>query len=98
MKTNDFVVLSKKAIKDFYGRPNRIEDFAVGGNPENLSSEQVIDFIDSYLGFENGKAVGIIASIENDTARVIFNCLIKKDVDFSYYNVKDLKVVKVRVV
>jgi hypothetical protein len=93
MKPNDFVVLSKKSIKDFYGRSDRIEDFAVGGNPENLTSEQVIDFIDLYLGFENGEAVGIIASIENNTARVMFECLIKENVDFSFYNVEDLKVV-----
>ena len=36
MKLGNKVKLTKKAIKEFYGRPERIEDFSVGGNLEEL--------------------------------------------------------------
>jgi hypothetical protein len=98
MKLNDLVVLSEKAIKRFYGRAARIEDFTVDRNPENLTSEQFIEFVDSYLGFENGKTIGVIGSIQNDIAKVIFYCPVKDRLDYKYYFFEDLKKLKVRIV
>lgn len=96
MKKGNMVVLSKKAIKKFYGRPERIEDFAVGGDLDNLTSEQVIEFMDMYRGFENGKGVGIIEKIANDTAKVTYYCPISVKFDYAYYLLEDLELMCIK--
>lgn len=91
MKNGSLVRLSKKAIKKFYGRLDRIEDFAVGGNLDNLTSEQVIDFMDIYQGFENGIGIGVIDTIKGDTAKVVYYCPISVMFNHSFYLLKDLE-------
>lgn len=98
LKVGDFVVLKKSAIKDFYGRPDRIEDFAVGGNLEALNSDQVIEFIDSYLGFENGQSIGIVDQVDISAIKVRYILTIKEGTDFMYYCQKDLKKINTVVV
>lgn len=94
MKLGNKVKLTKKAIKEFYGRPERIEDFSVGGNLENLSSSQVLDFIDSYLGFENGQNFGYVVGIRGGTVEVNYMGTISQKVDYMFYDKKDLKIVR----
>ena len=93
VKKGSLVTLSQKAIKEFYGRPARIEDFLVVGNLDNLTSNQVIEFIDIYLGFENGISIGTIERIDEDTAEVWYYCPISEKLDYSYYLLKDLETV-----
>lgn len=90
------VTLSQKAIKKFYGRPDRIEDFAIGGNLDNLTSEQVIDFMDIYRGFENGVGVGTINTINKDTAEVWYYCPVSVKFDYSYYLLRDLELMSLK--
>lgn len=90
MKKGSLVTLSQKAIKKFYGRPERIEDYAIGGNLDMLTSQQVIDFMDTYSGFENGVSIGIIKDIDGDVAKVSYYCPISVKFDYAYYSLKDL--------
>lgn len=94
IKVNDFVILKKQAVEEFYGRPERIEDFSSFGDLDHLTSEELIQFIDMYLGFENGKACGIVVNINKDTAKVLYQNTIRDGLDFSFYDLKDLKEVK----
>lgn len=96
MIKGNLVTLSQKAIKKFYGRPERIEDFAVGGNLENLTSEQVIEFMDLYRGFENGDGIGVIDKIANTTAKVIYYCPISIKFDYMFYELKDLELMCIK--
>lgn len=96
MKKGSLVTLSQKAIKKFYGRSGRIEDFAVGGNLDNLTSEQVIDFMDIYRGFENGDGIGVIDKIANDTAKVVYYCPISIKFDYSFYRLEDLELMCIK--
>lgn len=96
MKKGSMVTLSKKAIKKFYGRPERIEDFAVGGDLDNLTSQQVIDFMDIYRGFENGDGIGVIENMDDDTAEVWYYCPISVKFDRSYYLLKDLELMCIK--
>lgn len=90
IKQYDFVKLRKSARKAFYNRPERIEDFAVGGNLDSLTSEQVINFMDIYRGFENGKGVGVIEKIIDDTTKVTYYCPISVKFDYAFYLLEDL--------
>lgn len=96
MKKGSLVTLSQKAIKKFYGRPERIEDFAVGGDLDTLTSEQVIDFMDIYRGFENGEGIGVIKDINEDTAQVEYYCPFSVKFDYSYYSLKDLELMCIK--
>lgn len=97
MKKGNMVILSKKAIKRFYGKPERIEDFVPYNDLNHLTSERVIEFMDLYLGFENGKEVGIVDSVDRETVKVIYYCPISDKVDHSYYRILDLDKVKVKI-
>jgi hypothetical protein len=99
-ETGDFVILKKRAVKEFYGSGDRPLDF-VKGYPtwENFTSESFVDFIGTYLGFESGDMVGIVSGrgIDDNTIKVNHIDAVTDKIEFSYYCNKDLKKVKVRI-
>lgn len=91
IKQYDFVKLRKSARKAFYNRPERIEDFAVGGNVENLRSDQFLDFVEMYLGFESGENLGrVMEIIDEESVKVLYVRPISHATDYMFYDPKDL--------
>ena len=92
MQYGQKVKLSKKAIKNYYGRNQYVDGFFVRGE---LSIEHFLQFVDHYLGFDNGQNVGIVigTGCEPDTIRVKFTSPTGNE-ENSYYAEKDLIKVK----
>jgi len=92
MENGQKVRLSKKAVKQFYGRNENLDGFFVGGE---LSTEHFLQFVDHYLGFDNGKNTGVVIGrgSEPNTIRVRFQSPTGNEED-SYYAIEDLIKVK----
>jgi hypothetical protein len=92
-KDRDFVRLSKKAIKDYYGTNNNVDGYKIGGE---FKSEHFVDFVEHQLSFENGKNCGMITGfgVDKTTYKVSYFGLITGRWAHGYYDEQDLVLVR----
>ena len=92
-KKNDFVRLSKEAVKNFYGTDKLIDMYTTGAEME-ISSESFLSFISHQLGFENGNRVGMVASVSKNSVRVQYFVPELGSWNSHYYAFSDLELVQ----
>ena len=101
-EVGDFVVLKKKAIKEFYGSVDRPLDFVREGHPnwDKFDTEAFVEFVGQWLGFESGDRVGTVSGTGADinTIRVNFIDYVTDEINFCYYADRDLEKVKVEII
>lgn len=101
LKTGDFVVLKKKAVKEFYGTGDRPLDFGRGGYSwDNFDSRAFVEFVGDWLGFSSGEGVGVVINVDknNEDINVVFENKVTLELEYLYYDVNDLQKVKVEVI
>lgn len=91
-KIGDYVKLTKKAVKNFYGREERVDDYKAPSNIDYMSNEHFIQLVDDYM-FNTGIQTGLIVSIDRNTIKVLYKKL-TGGYDFTFIDSKDLKKVK----
>jgi hypothetical protein len=98
LKVRDYVILSKKAIKKYYGKPDAPLDYVANPSWENMTSEQFSQFVGEYLGFYSGEGVGVVAVATDKLVKVVFLDVVKGEVTFSWFKHSELEAVDVEFV
>ena len=98
LKMGDYVILSKKAIKRYYGKPDAPLDYVAGASWELMTSDNFVSFVGDYLGFYSGEGVGMVATANNKHVKVVYVDMVRREATFSWFRHSELEAVDVEIV
>lgn len=91
LKVNDFVRLTKQAVKDFYGTGSLIDCYTVGGE---MQADGFVKFVSQQLGFDNGNRAGVVTAVNEHNVKVKYFVPELGEWDSHYYGFSDLELVQ----
>jgi hypothetical protein len=94
-KVKDYVILSKKAIKKYYGKPDAPLDYVAGDSWEKMTSDNFSNFVGEYLGFFSGEGIGMVVTADDKHVKVVFTDAVKEEVSYCWFLHSELEAVNV---